>query len=154
MSRFIKPFLCSAYYPGRIEVVADVGGPSLTRQEFHDECDINVLMGRYERTGLLPVHPGEPRYMDCVSVPNDFRMVMDFMIEAEKSFMTLPAHVRKDFDNDPRAFVDFAGDPKNLDQMRKWGLAPDPVVPAGPIRVEVVPGAVPEKPLPEPPKAP
>jgi len=97
--------------------------PSLARQEFAEECDINVIMSRYEKTGQLPVNGAEPIYMDALNVPSDFREAMDQMIEAEKAFMMLPARVRREFENDPRAFVDFASDPENVEQLRQWGLA-------------------------------
>lgn len=98
--------------------------PSLTRQEFSDECDINVIMAQYEKTGVINHQaPREPFYFDVTEVP-DFRSAMDFMIDADKAFMSLPAKVRKEFDNDARNFVDFAIDPANLDKMREFGLAP------------------------------
>lgn len=98
--------------------------PSLTRQEFSDECDINVIMAQYERTGVIShVSKREPLFLDMTGVP-DFRTAMDMMVEAEKAFMSLPAKVRKDFDNDARNFVDFAVNPENLDKMREYGLAP------------------------------
>ncbi|AXH75864.1 MAG: internal scaffolding protein [Microviridae sp.] len=98
--------------------------PSLTRQEFAEECDINVIMARYERTGQLPANVSEPMYVDMTSMPPDFRTAMDMMLDADKAFMTLPARVRREFDNDAKEFVDFASNPDNLEQMREWGLAP------------------------------
>jgi len=98
--------------------------PSLTRQEFSDECDINVIMANYEKTGVVSHYsPREPVYLDLTVVPN-FRDAMDMLIEADKAFMSLPAKVRKEFDNDARKFVEFAQDPANLDKMREYGLAP------------------------------
>lgn len=98
--------------------------PSLTRQEFSDECDINVIMAQYERTGVIShVSKREPLFLDMTGVP-DFRTAMDMMVDAERAFMSLPAKVRKDFDNDARNFVDFAVNPENLDKMREYGLAP------------------------------
>lgn len=134
---------------------ADVGigdtGPSMTRQEFADECDINVIMAQYEKTGTLNhVAAREPMYLDLTAVP-DFRVAMDMMLDAEKAFMSLPALVRKEFDNDARNFVDYAVKPENLDQMRKWGLAAPGEPPAPP----AAPPATPAAPAPvEPPKAP
>lgn len=98
--------------------------PSLTRQEFADECDINVIMAQYDKNGVVShMNPREPMYVDLSGVPN-FREAMDMMISADKAFMSLPAKVRKEFDNDARKFVDFASDEANLEQMREWGLAP------------------------------
>lgn len=97
-------------------------GPSMTRQEFAEDCDINTIMERYERTGELPVNRGEPIYYDFTTVPG-LQDGLHLMQEAERAFMTLPAKVRRDFDNDAVAFAQFAVDPANLEQMRDWGLA-------------------------------
>lgn len=102
--------------------------PSLTRQEFSDECDINVIMAQYEKTGVIShVSQREPMYLDLTSMP-DLRGAMEIMEAAETAFMSLPAKVRREFDNDPQMFVDFASDPANLDKMREFGLAPPAVV--------------------------
>lgn len=101
-------------------------GPSMTRQEFAEECDINTIMKRYEGRdiGAIMRSDIEPMYVDFTSVPNDLMGYMEKMREAELAFMTLPASVRREFDNNALAFVDYASDPESLDQMRTWGLAP------------------------------
>lgn len=101
--------------------------PSLTRQEFAEECDINAIMKRYDAhviggPGNLP--PANPMYIDFADMPQDLMGYLEFMTSAEKAFMSLPAVVRRDFDNNAHEFVAFASDPGNLEQMRTWGLAP------------------------------
>jgi Chlamydia-phage Chp2 scaffold (Chlamy_scaf) len=129
-------------HPEAPDTVLRAFPPTLARQEFADEADINVLMQRYERTGVMPVLPGyDPVYVDFTEMPSDLMGVMDRFHAAEASFMRLPAVVRREFDNDPRLFVDFAGDPANLDQMRAWGLAPPAEVvppPPEPVVVRIV----------------
>lgn len=145
----------SAYRPHE-PVLADIGGPSRTRQEFAEECDVNVLMKRYERTGVLPQFGAERKamYLDLASVPT-FHEAMDVLVQAEYAFGRLPAAVRKEFDNDPGKFVAFAEDRKNLEQMRKWGLAPPAEVagaantnlpPVAPGAAPIAPAAVPAAP--------
>ena len=82
-------------------------GPSMTKQEFAEEADINVLMARYEKTGIPPWDPLRPmpQYVDAGEIPS-LQDAMQVMIEAEAAFMSLPAKVRKEFDNDPMQFVD------------------------------------------------
>lgn len=130
-------------------VTAHIEGPSATRQEFVDECDVNRLMAQYERTGVWPLRPtgAEPRYLDLSDVP-DFQSAMQLMIDAEAAFMSLPATVRRDFDNDAGKFVAFAEDGENLPKLREWGLAPPEKAPDAPMRVEVV--NPPEPDLPKP----
>lgn len=120
--------------------------PSLTRQEFADEADINNLMAKYEKTGILPtVNFKNPAFLDVSDVP-DFQTALDFVAKAETAFMSLPARVRASFDNSAAQFINYAENPENLDQMRDWGLAPPaPVVP-GPTKVEVInPSPAPSK---------
>lgn len=113
--------------------------PSLTRTEFAEECDINVLMARYEKTGILPsnMNGNVPQFLDVTDIP-DYRTTLDMLNDASAAFMALPAQVRKEFDNDALKFVEFARDPENLPQMRTWGLAPPEASPEPPMRVEVV----------------
>ena len=112
--------------------------PSLTRQEFAADCDINNLMAQFEKTGILPVNSyGEPRYMDVSDVP-DLHRAHAVLHEATASFMALPATVRREFDNDPIKFVEYAQDPKNIDKMREWKLAPPPEAVPPIQKVEVV----------------
>lgn len=125
-------------------VCADDG---LTRQEFKDECDINVLLAQYERTGVLPANraPGEGQYLDLSDVP-DLQKAFDIIQKAEAAFMTLPASVRKEFDNDAMRFVAFAEHPDHIDKMREWGLAPmPPEAPANPESQNPVPEATASK---------
>jgi len=60
--------------------------------------------------------------------------------------MSLPATVRRDFDNDPMQFIAFAENPENLDKMREWKLAPPKPLAPAPQEVRIVPD-------PEPPVA-
>lgn len=98
-----------------------------TRQEFAEDCDINVIMSRYEKTGVINhFSPRSLDYVDFSEIPDNLQDALQMLEDAKASFMTLPASVRTTFDNDPLRFVAFASDPKNLDKMREWGLAPVP----------------------------
>lgn len=98
-------------------------GPSLTRQEFAGECDINEIMKRNEPVTNF-FDRREPVYMDLTDMPTDLQGTLNLVIEAEQAFMRLNANIRREFNNDAVQFVEFASDPGNLDQMREWGLAP------------------------------
>lgn len=112
--------------------------PSMTRQEFAKDCDINVLMAHYDKNAIVPpMNSKEPQYFDASSVP-DFREALDIAREANEAFMRVPAIVRKELDNDVHEFVKYAADPANVDNMRKWGLAEPAPVETAPMRVQVV----------------
>lgn len=128
----------SGWYIPHPQVDAPSGGPSLTRQDMSEECDINNIMARYEATGYLPSVVGrQPYYADFTALPTTLSDAMDLMRDAEEAFMSLPARVRREFDNDAALFADFAADPEHRDFLVEHGLA-EKVAPAAP---EVPPGA-------------
>lgn len=104
-------------------------GPSLTRQEFKDECDLGMTIKRFAKTpdGMRALANAqgfaETAHFDDVTALGDFRHVNDVILAAKGKFMALPAIVRKRFSNDPAEFLDFVTNPENLDECRKMGLA-------------------------------
>ncbi|AXH73523.1 MAG: internal scaffolding protein [Microviridae sp.] len=115
----------------------------MTRQEFAEECDINTIMAKYEAGGAVShVNAQKPVYLDCTLYPG-LQAHMDAFREASASFAALPAKVRREFDNDPQQFVDFACDPENIERLREWGLAAPVAPPPGAVKVEIVAGEVP-----------
>lgn len=136
-------------YNGATDHVFNTVGPSLTRQEFKEECDINTLMSKYDAhviggPGNMP--RAEPFYADFTQVPGNLLDYMEFMNMAQAQFMALPAAVRREFDNSPHMFVEFASDPENIDQLRTWGLAP----PKPPEKPQERPAAAPASQSPPP----
>lgn len=120
-------------------VVSPVGKVSKTRQEFAAECDINTIMKRYQKTGVINhFAPRSPQYLDLGEGVPDLMVAMNTMIAAEQAFMSLPAVVRKEFDNDARSFAEYAQNKDNLPKLREWGLAAPEKTPDAPVRVEVV----------------
>ena len=87
------------------------------------ECDINNIMSRYERDGILPhVNQYQGQYGDFTGVV-DYQTALHLVQDAEDCFMSLPANIRKRFDNDPGQFFDFVSKPANVDEMISLGLA-------------------------------
>lgn len=95
--------------------------PSVTKQSHKDECDVNKILERYKLTGHLTHVKNGGLYGDFSNI-GSYKEAVDQVSSATESFMSLPASVRKRFDNDPGLFLDFTGDPKNLDEMKKLGL--------------------------------
>lgn len=108
-----------------------------TQQSQAAETDINGIVKRFKVTGILPQGVRVPSYGDFDGV-SDFRTAMDAILQAEKSFMAMPAEVRSRFGNDPQEFVEFCSNPENVDEMRKWGLAVPKKEPAKPMEVRVI----------------
>lgn len=126
----------------------------MTRQEFKDECDINVMLKGYEKrwNDFLRIPPAweSMQFADVSQVP-DLAAALDMLHQAETAFMSLPATVRREFENDPVSFVTFAQDPANIDRLREWGLAKPKTEP---VAAPVAAGAPPAPPPGAPPKTP
>lgn len=100
--------------------------PSLAQQSARDETDINVIVRKFGLTGQLPQGLRIPTYGDFDQI-DDFRTALEMVTMAQHTFDQLPAELRVRFGNDPVRFVDFCEDPKNLEELRKLGLAITPV---------------------------
>ncbi len=112
-------------YGAKPKVSFETVGISMTKQSMKDETDINFILRKYAKTGLIThtaKHKGDYGEFDTF----DFQEAMNFIIDAQETFDSLPSKIRKQFDNSPHAFVEFATNPDNLPEMQRMGLAPAP----------------------------
>ena len=100
---------------------------SLTNQAEKDECDINTLVRRFGLTGVMPKVDRLPLNEDFVPV-TDYHSAMNALIEAEETFMELPADLRARFDHNAGKFVDFCSDEKNRGELIELGLIEKPAL--------------------------
>lgn len=96
--------------------------PSLTQQHFKDECDINNIIERFTRTGLLPQYPGEDMQYGDYTTSVDYHEAMTIVAQANQQFEALPSSVRDKFDNDPAKMLDFVSKKENIEESVKLGL--------------------------------
>ena len=103
--------------------------PSMTQQHFRDECDINNIIARYNKTGVLvdPLHPGtaQPSFGDFSSML-DYQEAQNIIIYANQAFALLPAYLRKRFNNEPAEMLQFLEKEENRDEAIKLGLVKRP----------------------------
>lgn len=125
-------------YDASVRVSKTFNSPTRTHQSFKNECDINRILDRWQKTGVIThYNKYSANYSDLTSVP-DYRQAMDQIIRANQAFESLPSSLRKRFGNDPAEFLSFVSSPDNVDEMVKLGLAnkrdevvtPQPFVPA------------------------
>lgn len=96
--------------------------PSLTHQSMSDACDINNIMKRYEKTGLLEhVAQYDGNYGDFTGAKDYLDSLLQVQ-EAQLMFASLPADIRSKFDNEPAKFLEFVEDPLNRSEMARMGL--------------------------------
>jgi phage internal scaffolding protein len=95
--------------------------PTRAQQHHKDECDINVILERFGKTGQVPVNAISGTYGDFSGV-HDYHTAMNALIAAESEFAALPAQLRNKFANDPANLVQFLDNPDNRAEAEKLGL--------------------------------
>jgi len=96
--------------------------PTLAKQEFASDCDFNVVMGRFQKTGVVEnINSTAPQYVD-VSDLVDYQAALGIVAEARDSFSALPSSVRERFGNNPAALIEFLNDASNRDEALSLGL--------------------------------
>lgn len=97
-------------------------GKSLTLQSEAEGCDINVIVSRYLKTGVLD-HVRENQGMFLDLPPQlEYQDALGIVRASEQAFAVLPAEIRAQFNNSPQQFLQFAD--SNEDYLEKLGLAP------------------------------
>ena len=107
----------------RLRVAKHFPTPSLAKQSFKEECDINNIMRKFEKQGLvdhLNTHKGD--YGDFIGF-QDYQSSLNQILSAQEAFMTIPSKIRFTFNNDPIEFLKFVHDPANEAEMVAMGLA-------------------------------
>ena len=71
-----------------------------TKQASRDECDINLIMAKFQKTGAIShfqKHSGSYDYATGIG----FKDAMDIVAEGRSIFAELPSSLRNRFENDP-----------------------------------------------------
>lgn len=96
-------------------------GESMAKQSFKDECDINLILARYQRTGILEhTRNSVAQYLDVSGA--DFQEAQNLIAGARSMFYELPAGLRERFENDPAKLLSFLEDEKNRPEAITLGL--------------------------------
>ncbi len=124
----------------------------LTKQSFKKETDINQIMARFVKTGIITPEALANRQATFADVSEigDFLECQLQIKEAEKAFMTLPADLRARFKNQPAQLLDFCKDPENKEEAIELGIIQKPPEPAPEPAPEPTPDPAPADPKPEP----
>lgn len=126
------------------------GDPGLTDPSHREDCDINTILDRATKTGVLPGTNKQALYGDFTSVP-DYQEAQAILLHADAQFAALDAKARRRFDNSPSKMLEFMADPENLDEAIKLGLVtPSAQVPPSeaPLAPPTASGEVAKRPAP------
>jgi hypothetical protein len=111
----------SAYNLGN-EDYSETFTDGITEQHHTDQCDINKILAQFMETGILPNQKhANPQYGDVSEV--DFTDMQNTLATAKTLFEELPEQVKDRFNNEMHTFLNFAENPKNLQEMEEMGLA-------------------------------
>lgn len=100
----------------------DTGEVSRTKQSFKDESDINFIMKKYLKTGVITHMRDNPGMFVDLPETLDYQEALNIVHEAGVMFDELPGSVRKRFNNSAVEFLDFMNDEVNLEESIELGL--------------------------------
>lgn len=93
----------------------------MTEQSHKRECDINYILKKYDKTGLITnVSKFEAQYGDIPAIT--YKEAMDLVTGAQRQFDILPSNIRKRFDHDPAKFLEFFENSENRKEAIELGL--------------------------------
>jgi phage internal scaffolding protein len=105
--------------PGTMDVE---GNPVyITEQAHKKECDVNLIIRKYDRTGLIShISKIEGVFGNMSGI--DFKTAQDKIINAQNMFNQLPAEIRKRFENSPEGLLEFMDNSENRAEAIELGL--------------------------------
>lgn len=113
-------------YADRPKVQSAPKGASMAKQAFKDEADINHIMSRYRKTGLLvdpsSVNSSRRAFYGEFADSMEFKEAQNRIAQVRNSFEMLPSSIRSLFENDPSVMLDFLADPENASEALEMGL--------------------------------
>jgi phage internal scaffolding protein len=118
----MKPVMRTRFSePNRVTVAK--GGESQVQQHMKEETDINTIVSRYLKTGVLgnpSTNARQPMFGDFTGM--EYMDMRNAIADIDQQFMSLPAKVRGKFSNDPYQLIRFVNDPANIKESLKMGL--------------------------------
>lgn len=103
-------------------VYAPVGEEDKTQQHFRDECNINQIIAKYNKTGIIQhVSRNRQRFGEFMDLA-DHAINLDKVAKAQQSFDQLPSAIRNEFGNSITGFFEFIKKPQNKQQCIDWGI--------------------------------
>lgn len=114
----------TAYGP-KLKVALDGFEKTLTKQSMKEECNINFILQKFQKTGVIEHEKqfrGDYAEFDAI----DYHEALNAVRAAEEMFETVPSSIRKRFNNDPGEFLAFTTNAENQEEIYNLGLAERP----------------------------
>jgi len=101
-------------------------GPGRTRQDQKDSCDLNLIMRKYTKQGILPrLNPKTPTYGDFTTA-SSYHEALDKLQRADELFAALPAALRSSCENDPAQLIEYVESGEHDDELIDMGVMEPP----------------------------
>lgn len=112
----------SALPEGYVRVQKHFRKPSMTRAADAGETDVNKIVARHAKTGVVSHLNNKPAMYGDLSQATDLHQALNLAAEAREAFASLPATVRRAADNDPRRMLEMLADPDLTAELVDAGL--------------------------------
>jgi len=101
--------------------------PSMTQQQFAESANINSIINKYRKTGVMPVVPKntQPIYGDFTGI-KEFQEAQGVIAHATQQFEELPKNIKDRFHNDPSELLEFCSNEENRPEAERLGIVPKP----------------------------
>jgi hypothetical protein len=98
------------------------GRPKYVTEQSHKKmCDVNNIIRKYDKTGLL-THVSNMEYRFGAMSSMDFKQMNDQIAEFKSNVEALPSSIRKELGVTPMNVLKWFEDPKNRDRAIELGL--------------------------------
>ena len=98
--------------------------PSLTQQQFKQDCEIESLLKAHNLSqvmGIMNNHNQQPLYGDVSEIP-DFHVSQNHLARATEYFEGLPSDVRSRFNNSLSEFLTTLNNPSAREALTEMGV--------------------------------
>lgn len=107
---------------GTLRMATKSDKPTRTQGQFKDECDVNMIIAKYKKTGIIThLNNKTGVYADITELGN-YQEALGKVIAAETAFNQLPSEIRSKFHNNPQELIEYLDNPKNTEESIKLGL--------------------------------
>jgi phage internal scaffolding protein len=96
-------------------------GESLTQQHFKENQNIQNIMARYGKTGVVTASARRPSY-GKFNTGMDYNECMNRVTAVEMEFSQLPGEIKRRFEQNPAKLIDFVMDENNRSEAIELGL--------------------------------
>lgn len=105
--------------PGKVDEKGKI--QYFTEQAHKKECDINNIIKKYDKTGLIThVSKIEAKFGDLTG--RDFKVMSDKVAQMNSAFELLPVEIKKEFEQSPAKLLEFMENPDNRERAIELGL--------------------------------